>query len=138
MGRVILGALSSGQAMSVSALSSRRYCSPQICLPAVTVVDHRPAYGDPARFAGATVSIGPAGELAARVDLARHFAAVVMSHHLASDRAYLVALAASGIGHVGLLGAVSEMTELGTIVPSFSILRICCVNVCLHGVSWGA
>jgi xanthine dehydrogenase accessory factor len=71
---------------------------------AVTVVDHRPAYGDPARFAGAAVSVGPAAELAARVDLGRHYAAVVMSHHLPSDAAYLAALAASPVGHIGLLG----------------------------------
>jgi xanthine dehydrogenase accessory factor len=71
---------------------------------AVTLVDHRPAYGDAARFAGATISVGPAAELAARVDLGRHFAAVVMSHHLPSDAAYLAALAASAVGHVGLLG----------------------------------
>jgi xanthine dehydrogenase accessory factor len=71
---------------------------------AVTVVDHRPAYCDPARFAGATVSAGPAAELAARVDLGRQFAAVVMSHHLPSDAAYLAVLAASPVGHVGLLG----------------------------------
>ena len=71
---------------------------------AVTVADHRPAYGDPARFARASVSVGPAAELAARLDLGRYFAAVVMSHHLPSDGAYLAALAASPVAHVGLLG----------------------------------
>jgi xanthine/CO dehydrogenase XdhC/CoxF family maturation factor len=85
---------------------------------AVTVVDHRPAYGDAARFRGAAVSVGPPAELAARVDLARCFAAVVMSHHLPSDAAYLAVLAASGIGHVGLLGPRPRrerlMAELGT------------------------
>ncbi len=84
---------------------------------AITVVDHRPAYGDPARFAGATVSVGPAAELAARVDLGQYFAAVVMSHHLASDAAYLALLANSPIAHIGLLGPQPRrerlMTQLG-------------------------
>ncbi len=71
---------------------------------AVTVADHRPAYADPAHFAGATVSAGPAAGLAQRLDLGRYFAAVVMSHHLTSDAAYLGALAASTVAHVGLLG----------------------------------
>jgi xanthine/CO dehydrogenase XdhC/CoxF family maturation factor len=71
---------------------------------AITVVDHRPAYGDPARFAGAAVSIGPAAGLAARADLGGYFAAVVMSHHLASDADYLALLAQSPIPHIGLLG----------------------------------
>jgi len=71
---------------------------------AVTVADHRPAYADAARFAGAAISVGPAAELAARIDFGRYFAAVVMSHHLPSDAAYLAALAASPVGHVGLLG----------------------------------
>ncbi|HUO95888.1 MAG TPA: XdhC family protein [Steroidobacteraceae bacterium] len=70
----------------------------------VTVCDHRPAYGDPARFPGASVHVAPAAELAGHVDLARHYAAVVMSHHLASDAAYLAALAASPVEHIGLLG----------------------------------
>jgi len=71
---------------------------------AVTVADHRPAYGDARRFPGATVSLGTAAALATRLDLGRYFAAVVMSHHLQSDAAYLEALATSPIGHVGLLG----------------------------------
>jgi xanthine dehydrogenase accessory factor len=70
----------------------------------VTIADHRPAYADAARFAGATVSLGPAEQLAQRLDLDRYCAAVVMSHHLASDAAYLGVLAASRVAHVGLLG----------------------------------
>lgn len=84
---------------------------------AVTVADHRAAYADPGRFRGATVSLGPAAELATRIDLGRHYAAVVMSHHLASDAAYLAALAASSIEYIGLLGPRPRrerlMAELG-------------------------
>jgi xanthine/CO dehydrogenase XdhC/CoxF family maturation factor len=90
----------------------------------VTVVDHRPAYGEPARFAGATISVGPAAELAARVDLGQYFAAVVMSHHLASDAVYLALLAASPIAHVGLLGPQPRrerlMTQLGAIARALA------------------
>jgi xanthine/CO dehydrogenase XdhC/CoxF family maturation factor len=70
----------------------------------VTVSDHRPAYADPGRFPGATVSLGSADSLAARVPLAGCFAAVVMSHHLGSDESYLRLLAASPVAHIGLLG----------------------------------
>ncbi|MBS0376337.1 MAG: XdhC family protein [Proteobacteria bacterium] len=71
---------------------------------AVTVVDHRPAYASAERFAGADVRLGAPAELATHADLGRCFAAVVMSHHLPSDAAYLAALAASPVGYVGLLG----------------------------------
>ena len=70
----------------------------------VTLVDHRPAYAVPARFPGATVLHAAAGELAARLALDAFDAAVVMSHHLASDALYLRALAASRVPYVGLLG----------------------------------
>jgi xanthine/CO dehydrogenase XdhC/CoxF family maturation factor len=83
----------------------------------VTVTDHRPAYAVPGRFPGAVVTLGPAAEVAARVPLDGCFAAVVMSHHLASDAAYLAALAHSPIAHVGLLGPRARrerlMAELG-------------------------
>lgn len=71
----------------------------------VTVVDHRPAYVEPARFAGAEVLHVELERLGSAVDLAACTAAVVMSHHLASDAAYLRALAAvPAPGYVGLLG----------------------------------
>jgi xanthine dehydrogenase accessory factor len=71
---------------------------------AVTLVDHRPAYAVPARFAGATVVHAGAAELAARLVLDTFDAAVVMSHHLPSDALYLRALATSRVPYVGLLG----------------------------------
>jgi xanthine dehydrogenase accessory factor len=71
----------------------------------VTVLDHRAAYADPKYFKTAEKVIGvdPA-ELNTAVDLRRFQAAVVMSHHLATDLAYLRALAHSEVPYVGLLG----------------------------------
>jgi xanthine/CO dehydrogenase XdhC/CoxF family maturation factor len=69
-----------------------------------TVTDHRPAYAEPSRFPGAATLLGPASTLAGRVALEDCFAAVVMSHHLASDEAYLRVLADAPVAHVGLLG----------------------------------
>jgi xanthine dehydrogenase accessory factor len=71
----------------------------------VTVVDHRPAFATAARFPGARVRRIDAQMLRSEVDLAQVHAAVVMSHHLASDQAYLRELAEAGApAYVGLLG----------------------------------
>jgi xanthine dehydrogenase accessory factor len=71
----------------------------------VTLVDHRPAYAVPAHFGAAEqVLLARPEELAARLDLSRFAAAVVMSHHLPSDLGYLRVLAASAVPFVGLLG----------------------------------
>jgi xanthine/CO dehydrogenase XdhC/CoxF family maturation factor len=71
----------------------------------VSVVDHRPAYAQAQRFPGAQVALADPAALADTVDLGRCHAAVVMSHHLASDLAYLRALgAARSPAYVGLLG----------------------------------
>ena len=71
----------------------------------VTVVDHRPAYALPERFPGATVHCVDARRLRSSVAVAECHAAVVMSHHLPSDVAYLRELAQAGVPeYVGLLG----------------------------------
>lgn len=71
----------------------------------VTLVDHRPAYASPARFPGARVACAAARHLRSTVDLAYCHAVVVMSHHLATDVAYLREIAeAPQPGYVGLLG----------------------------------
>jgi len=71
----------------------------------VSVVDHRPAYADARRFPGATVLHADAQVLGAVVDLDRCHAAIVMSHHLPSDVAYLRELGQAGSpAFVGLLG----------------------------------
>jgi xanthine/CO dehydrogenase XdhC/CoxF family maturation factor len=85
----------------------------------VTLADHRPRYADPGHFPGAeqVLRIDP-GALGAALDLGQFRAAVVMSHHLPSDLAYLRALAASEVPYVGLLGPPQRrdrlLSELGT------------------------
>ena len=78
-----------------------------------TVADHRPAYleSDALAVAGARHRVVPA-ELGAALDPDAYDAAIVMSHHLASDRAYLEALASSSLGYVGLLGPAARRDRL--------------------------
>jgi xanthine dehydrogenase accessory factor len=79
----------------------------------VTVVDHRPAYADPRHFPGARVVRVEARALLDRVDVDRCQAAVVMSHHLASDVEYLRALALAGHpDYVGLLGPLARRQRI--------------------------
>jgi xanthine dehydrogenase accessory factor len=85
----------------------------------VTVLDHRPAYAIAQRFPRAKrVAVNPASDLATQVQQTRFDAAVVMSHHLTSDQAYLGALADSDIPYIGLLGPALRrarlMNELGS------------------------
>ena len=62
----------------------------------VTVMDHRPAYAITDRFPRAhRVPLNPAATLPRFLEQAHYDAAVVMSHHLTSDEAYLSALADS-------------------------------------------
>ncbi len=71
----------------------------------VCVVDHRPAaiarIGD---SPAALIKCIPATELELHVELNRFDVAIVMSHNLAVDAAYLRALAVSPIEFIGLLG----------------------------------
>lgn len=70
-----------------------------------TVADHRAAYIDSGDFAGAIAThCMPVAELAQTLDLDRYDAAIVMSHHLVSDRDYLEQLAATRVPYIGLLG----------------------------------
>jgi len=79
----------------------------------VTLIDHRPAYLERPAFAVADARVcAPADELAAAVPLAGFAAAVVMSHHLASDRSYLRALAPGAIPYIGLLGPPGRRERL--------------------------
>ena len=71
----------------------------------VSVVDHRPAYAVAADFSGAEVKLCDPPSLCSAVAVDRCHAAVVMSHHLQSDTAYLRELARAGApAYVGLLG----------------------------------
>ena len=69
-----------------------------------TVVDHRPGYLEKGDFAVAdNVICCAAEELASNIDMSGYAAAVVMSHHLVSDREYLAQLAETKIAYIGLL-----------------------------------
>ncbi|MFQ6005811.1 MAG: XdhC family protein [Woeseia sp.] len=82
-----------------------------------TVIDHRAAYIENGMFDAEKVICCPANEMSREVDLARFDTAIVMSHHLAADRSYLVQLSGSDIPYIGLLGPVGRrhrlMAELG-------------------------
>jgi xanthine/CO dehydrogenase XdhC/CoxF family maturation factor len=78
-----------------------------------TVADHRDAYIERGDFAGAeNVVCLPADDLAREIELSQFDAAIIMSHHLASDRSYLQQLAATDIVYVGLLGPTSRRARL--------------------------
>lgn len=78
----------------------------------VTVRDHRPAYFDIGDFRRAERCVtGPPEELDG-ADLRRYAAVMVMSHHLATDRTYLRALAESAVPYVGLLGPRRRREQL--------------------------
>jgi xanthine/CO dehydrogenase XdhC/CoxF family maturation factor len=79
----------------------------------VSVVDHRPAYARPKDFPGAEVRLCDPKSLRGEVAIEGCHAAVVMSHHLASDTAYLRELAVAGIpAYVGLLGPEARRIRL--------------------------
>ncbi len=76
----------------------------------LTVIDHRSHYAQSARFPSAE-SVQDGGVTALRQLLAAEAAAtrpldaaIVMSHHFASDRDYLDALCTSNVPYIGLLG----------------------------------
>jgi xanthine dehydrogenase accessory factor len=80
----------------------------------VTVLDHRPAYAVADRFPRAQrVALNPAAELDRELHSSHYDAAVVMSHHLLSDQAYLAVLAdRSNIPYIGLLGPAPRRARL--------------------------
>ena len=71
----------------------------------VAVADHRPSYVERGNFSRAeAVDCIAANELASTLDLDSYDAAIVMSHHLETDKVYLRQLAAATVPYVGLLG----------------------------------
>jgi xanthine/CO dehydrogenase XdhC/CoxF family maturation factor len=79
----------------------------------VTVCDHRPALVAPARFPHCRLHVQPAAGIARLPGLAGCDAAIVMSHHLVADAAYLGALAdCEEVGYVGLLGPAPRRERL--------------------------
>lgn len=78
-----------------------------------TLADHRPAYLENPQFpAECRKHCLQPGQLASEVELAGFDAAIVMSHHLASDRAYLSELAKTDIAYIGLLGPAARKEKL--------------------------
>ena len=90
-----------------------------------TVIDHRSQYARAERFPNASavldggppalaalLSTDPADARVSDSPPAAFGAAIVMSHHLATDRAYLRALARSDIPYVGLLGPAVRRERL--------------------------
>jgi xanthine dehydrogenase accessory factor len=79
----------------------------------VTVLDHREAHLARGDLRGAErKTLVEAAKLAAAVQLGRFDAAVIMSHHLATDRAYLAQLAGSKVPYIGLLGPAGRRDRL--------------------------
>lgn len=79
----------------------------------VTLSDHRAAYAVSAHFPAAErVVMARPEEVGSALELDGFRAAVVMSHHLPSDLAYLRALAASSVPYVGLLGPAVRRERL--------------------------
>ncbi len=79
----------------------------------VTVGDHRRSYVERIAGAGAdhALEVVPA-ELQSALDPNAFDAAVIMSHHLQSDRAYLQALVGSSVSYIGLLGPRARRERL--------------------------
>jgi xanthine/CO dehydrogenase XdhC/CoxF family maturation factor len=90
----------------------------------VTIVDHRPGYAIPNRFSGANVILSHAHLLRSVVAVERCHAAVVMSHHLPSDVAYLREFAAADApDYIGLLGPAARRERIAKEVgPPMDIL----------------
>lgn len=81
------------------------------------VADHRPAYAAARRFpAGTGVVLTRPESLADEVELAEFDAAVIMSHHLESDAAYLRQLAPlaehGSLRYLGVLGPIARRERL--------------------------
>lgn len=79
----------------------------------VSVADHRPAYLAKHEFDGAerTVLVEPAA-LEREFNLGDFDAVIVMSHHLATDQAYLAQLAALELPYIGVLGPRARRDRL--------------------------
>lgn len=77
------------------------------------LVDHRPAHLENAEFpTECSMHCLQPEDLAEDVALADFDAAIIMSHHLASDREYLRQLVASQLRYIGLLGPAGRKQRL--------------------------
>jgi xanthine/CO dehydrogenase XdhC/CoxF family maturation factor len=77
------------------------------------IVDHRPGFARADRFpAACRVEVLQPAELGRRVALDGVDAAVLMTHHLGHDRAYLAQVVAAGVAYIGLLGPRARRDRL--------------------------
>jgi xanthine/CO dehydrogenase XdhC/CoxF family maturation factor len=88
-----------------------------------TVADHRPAYVENRSFPDSTQTLCcDVDKLDLELDWKGFDLVIVMSHHLASDRAYLRQLAETDIGYIGLLGPAGRrdrlMSDLSDVVDA--------------------
>ena len=91
----------------------------------ITVQNHRPAYLEKGGFEDADRVLNlPAAEVGHTLDPDRYDAAIIMSHHLATDRCYLEWLADSHVPYVGLLGPVARrrrlLADLGSVADKLA------------------
>lgn len=94
------------------------------------IADHRQAFARADRFPpGVEVVLGSPGNLSEHVDLSAIDAAVVMSHHLENDAAYLRRLAplaeAGSLKYLGVLGPAARRKRLADMAD--------CTGVLIHG-----
>ena len=77
----------------------------------------RPTLPTPASRTDVQSTVLQPEEMDTVIDIDAHDCAIVMSHHLASDRAYLLQLAGSKLAYLGLLGPAERkrrlLSELG-------------------------
>ena len=79
----------------------------------ITVFDHRPAYIDNGDFREAEkIVCSPAAEMSGQLELSAFDAAIVMSHHLETDRLYLAQLSTTAMPYIGLLGPKDRRKRL--------------------------
>jgi xanthine/CO dehydrogenase XdhC/CoxF family maturation factor len=79
----------------------------------VVIVDHRPAFAKKERFPrGCEVIQGRPERLSRLVALADIDAAIIMSHHLENDAAYLGQIANAGVAYIGVLGPKARRERL--------------------------
>ncbi len=79
----------------------------------VTVLDHRPAYLDAARYpAGTRLVEARAGDASGALPLGPRTYAVVMTHSLAHDREWVRRLLAGPVPYVGVLGPRARIEEM--------------------------
>lgn len=78
-----------------------------------TIVDHRPGYAREDRFpASCEVQVLQPSELGERIPLDQVDAAVLMTHHLGHDRAYLSQVVEASLPYIGLLGPRARRDRL--------------------------